>query len=136
VKSLLVGAAAVGLISNAADAETRRRPTQYTFKATAYSVEGITKSGGQTRFGIVAADPKVLPLGTRIRVSGAGRYSGTYIVTDTGARIDGREIDIYLPSDAAAKEFGEKRVTVRVLKWGDGDVRPGEQPRPEASRRR
>jgi 3D (Asp-Asp-Asp) domain-containing protein len=61
----------------------------------------------------------VLPLGTRIRVTGAGRYSGVYVVTDTGSRIDGREIDIFMPNRAEAKRFGEKMVEVHVLKWGN-----------------
>jgi rare lipoprotein A len=54
------------------------------FEATADSVEGITAKGTLTHDGIVAADPAVLPLGSVIRVSGAGPYSGTYVVTDTG----------------------------------------------------
>ena len=85
------------------------------YMATAYSVEGETASGRQTREGLVAADPDVLPLGTRIRVTAAGGYSGEYTVADTGRKISGREIDIYLRSDAEAKEFGKKSVRVEVL---------------------
>ena len=85
------------------------------YTATAYSVEGETASGKMARPGMVAADTDLLPLGTRIRVSGAGPYSGVYTVTDTGRKISGREIDIYLVSDAEAKKFGKKRVRVRVL---------------------
>jgi 3D (Asp-Asp-Asp) domain-containing protein len=93
-------------------------------KATAFSTDGVTRAGGDTHVGIVAADPKVLPLGTRIRVTGAGRYSGTYVVTDTGSRINGREIDIFIPNRAEAKRFGEKIVRVHVLKWGE--LKPNE----------
>ena len=85
------------------------------FQATAYTVEGTTASGAQTRPGIVAADPNVLPIGSRIRVSGAGKYDGEYTVKDTGAEIKGREIDIYLPNDAEAKRFGRKSVTVELI---------------------
>lgn len=90
-----------------------------TFHATAYSIEGRTASGVSTRKGIVAADPAVLPLGSRIRVSGAGPYNGEYVVEDTGRKIDGREIDIYLANDAEAKRFGNKHVTVEVLEYAD-----------------
>ena len=45
----------------------------------------------------------------------AGKYSGEYLVSDTGRTIKGREIDIYLASDAEAKRFGRKRVRVEVL---------------------
>ena len=69
----------------------------------------------QTRPGVVAADPAVLPLGTRIRISGAGRYSGVYTVTDTGPAIRGRELDIFIPDGRAATRFGRRRVRVEVL---------------------
>jgi 3D (Asp-Asp-Asp) domain-containing protein len=92
------------------------------FEATAYTVEGQTASGAQTRAGIVGADPNVLPIGSRIRVSGAGRYDGEYTVKDTGREIKGREIDIYIANDAEAKRFGRKNVTVEVLERGDGQA--------------
>jgi 3D (Asp-Asp-Asp) domain-containing protein len=91
-----------------------------TYSATAYSIEGTTKSGAQTRTGIVAADPQVLPLGSRIRVREAGAYDGDYVVHDTGPAIKGREIDIYIPSDAEAKRFGRRTVKVEVLSRGEG----------------
>jgi 3D (Asp-Asp-Asp) domain-containing protein len=100
-------------------APSGRREMQ-TFSATAYSIEGRTKSGVQTRRGIVAADPRVLPLGSRIRVHDAGEYNGEYVVHDTGPAIKGREIDIYMPSDAAAKRFGRRTVKVEVLSRGEG----------------
>jgi 3D (Asp-Asp-Asp) domain-containing protein len=90
------------------------------FEATAYSIEGETASGAQTRKGIVAADPKVLPIGSRIRVQGAGQYDGEYTVTDTGPEIKGREIDIYIANNAEAKRFGRKKVSVELLERGDG----------------
>ena len=90
------------------------------FTATAYSIEGKTASGHQTREGVVAADPGILPLGSRIRVHDAGSYSGEYVVRDTGKAVKGREIDIYLANDAEAKKFGRKSVRVEVLSRGDG----------------
>ncbi|MDX2154551.1 MAG: 3D domain-containing protein [Bryobacteraceae bacterium] len=86
------------------------------FTATAYSVEGETSSGKQTREGrTVAADHSVLPVGTRIEVQDAGPYSGEYIVQDSGPKIRGREIDIFIDNPAEAKKFGKKTVRVRVL---------------------
>jgi 3D (Asp-Asp-Asp) domain-containing protein len=90
------------------------------FEATAYSIEGETASGAQTRKGIVAADPKVLPIGSRVRVRGAGQYDGEYTVTDAGPEIKGREIDIYIANNAEAKRFGRKKVSVEVLERGNG----------------
>jgi 3D (Asp-Asp-Asp) domain-containing protein len=85
------------------------------FTASAYSIAGETASGLTARKGMVAADTDVLPLGTRIRITGAGPYSGEYTVADTGRRISGREIDLYVATRAEAKRFGKKRVRVTVL---------------------
>ena len=81
----------------------------------------------------MAADPAVLPLGSVIQVTGAGEYSGVYAVTDTGSKIEGRKIDIYIPSTAQALEFGKKAVTVRVLQTGD-NRRNGEEVTPKNGR--
>jgi len=72
----------------------------------------------------VAADRKVLPLNSRIRIYGAGRHSGDYTVEDTGGKVDGHHIDVYMPSQAAARKFGRQRVKVVVLKYGDDEASP------------
>ena len=72
----------------------------------------------------MAADRRILPLNSRIRVYGAGRYSGDYTVEDTGGKVDGHHIDLYMPSRAAAKKFGRQRVKVVVLKYGDDEPSP------------
>ena len=104
--------------------QVRRRPTIRHFIATAYSVEGPGASGKWSHPGTVAADRKVLPLNSRIRIYGAGRYSGDYTVEDTGGRVDGHHIDVYMPSQAEAKKFGHQRVKVVVLKYGDDQASP------------
>ncbi len=101
---------------NAPPAVTSAAPTPGRFTATAYTVEGTTASGHQTRAWTCAADPDVLPLGTRIRVRGAGRHSGEYVVRDTGRKIVGRKIDLYIADDAEAKRFGRREVSVEVLR--------------------
>jgi 3D (Asp-Asp-Asp) domain-containing protein len=102
----------------------KRRPTIRYFIATAYSVEGTGASGKWSHPGTVAADRNILPLNSRIRVYGAGRYSGDYTVEDTGGKVDGHHIDLYMPSRAAAKKFGRQRVKVVILKYGDDEVAP------------
>ena len=84
------------------------------FRATAYCLKGRTASGGNVRRGIVAADPRVLPLGSRIQLS-AGSYSGTYTVADTGGAVKGRKLDIWMPSCVEAVRFGRRSVTVSRL---------------------
>jgi 3D (Asp-Asp-Asp) domain-containing protein len=85
---------------------------------TAYSTAGETASGDLTHRRIAAADPRILPLGSRIRISGAGSYSGEYTVSDTGPKIQGRKLDIFIPSAREAKRFGKRRVRVKVIELG------------------
>lgn len=97
--------------------EARGRTEQWqTFNATAYSVEGETASGAQTREGrTIAADTRILPMGTKVEVADAGPYSGVYVVHDRGRAIRGREIDIFIDNPREAKAFGKKPVRIRVL---------------------
>lgn len=84
------------------------------FRATAYCLKGRTANGGGVRRGIVAADPRILPLGTRIFIN-AGSYSGSYVVADTGGAVRGRVLDVWVPNCSEATRFGRKSVTVSVL---------------------
>jgi 3D (Asp-Asp-Asp) domain-containing protein len=88
--------------------------------ATAYSQTGPTKSGVYTHDHVIAADPTILPVGSRIKVSHAGRYSGEYVVADTGEKIVGRKLDIYIPNTKECMRFGKRRVKVTVVEFGDG----------------
>ena len=93
-------------------------------EVTAYCTEGETASGEQTRRGVVAADPRVLPLGSRVRVNGLGRpHDCVYDVEDTGREVKGRELDIFIPDCGAAKRFGRQTARVRVLELGKRDAR-------------
>jgi len=56
------------------------------YLATAYSLRGRTASGKGVSRGLIAADPRVLPLGTRVRLE-AGSLSGEYEVADTGGGV-------------------------------------------------
>lgn len=84
------------------------------YRATAYCLKGRTANGGSVRRGIVAADPRILPLGSRIQIN-AGSYSGTYTVADTGGGVKGRKLDIWMPSCVEAVRFGNRGITVSKL---------------------
>ncbi len=90
------------------------------YRATAYAQKGITASGQVVHRHVVAADPDVLPIGSRIKIKHAGRYSGEYVVADTGDKIQGRRLDIYLPNARVCRKFGTKLVKVKVIELGDG----------------
>ncbi len=86
-----------------------------TYVATAYSLPGRTASGRPVAPGIIAADRRVLPLGTRVRLD-AGAHSGVYTVADTGGSIRGRRIDIWMRSSRDARRFGRRPVRLIVLR--------------------
>lgn len=87
------------------------------FDATAYSLKGVTRSGVYVRRGFIAADPRVLPLGSVVQVT-AGKYTGIYTVEDTGGKIKGHIIDVWVPSRREALQFGRQKVKVEVIKMG------------------
>ena len=87
------------------------------YVATAYNLPGRTASGMRVAKGIIAADPRILPLGTRVRLD-AGPYSGEYIVADTGSAVKGRKIDVWVPSYREACRFGRRNVRLSVLSYG------------------
>ena len=112
----------VSAVQAAAAAAPPRKNAVFNVEVTAYCDVGETASGAFTRRGIVAADPRVLPLGSQVRVQGLGRaYHGTYDVEDTGREVKGRELDIFMRDCGQAKEFGRKPARVRVLKVGTGE---------------
>jgi len=89
-------------------------PETATFEVTACSLHGTTAAGTRARPGIVAADPTVLPLGSRIHILYAGAYSGVYRVEDTGRAIRGHRLDVYIANHAEAKRFGRRRLSVEM----------------------
>jgi 3D (Asp-Asp-Asp) domain-containing protein len=92
------------------------------YLATAYSLRGRTASGKPVAKGMIAADPRVLPMGSRIRLE-AGPYSGEYLVADTGGAVRGKRIDIWTSSTREARRFGRRSVKLSVLSYGPKRIR-------------
>jgi 3D (Asp-Asp-Asp) domain-containing protein len=90
------------------------QPTNYV--ATAYSLRGKTASGRMVSRGLIAADPRILPLGSRVRLEHPG-YTGEYLVADTGGMIRGKRIDIWIPTTREAMRFGRRTVKLTVLSY-------------------
>jgi len=87
-----------------------------TVTATAYApgsdgVDWRTATGGRAGYGVVAVDPDVIPLGTRVFVPGYG-YG---VASDTGGAIDGRRIDLCYETRAEALLWGRRSVSIIVL---------------------
>lgn len=89
------------------------------FRATAYCKGTTTASGAGIQTGIAAADPDLLPVGSVIRVEGLSqRYNGIYTILDTGPRVKGRQIDIYMWSCNEALSFGRRTIGLIVMRLG------------------
>jgi 3D (Asp-Asp-Asp) domain-containing protein len=85
--------------------------------ATAYTADcagcdGMTELGRRAGHGIVAVDPRVIPIGTRLYITGYGLA----VAGDTGGDIVGRRIDLGFDSERDAMLFGRRAVTVYQLK--------------------
>jgi 3D (Asp-Asp-Asp) domain-containing protein len=89
------------------------------FSATAYCKGKTTASGAEVRTGIAAADDAILPVGSVVNVSTDNvRYNGVYTIMDTGPRVQGRVLDLYMWSCKEALAFGRKPIQVTVLRLG------------------
>jgi 3D (Asp-Asp-Asp) domain-containing protein len=89
------------------------------FTATAYCKGTTTASGVNVRTGIAAADPDMLPVGSVIQIDNlADKYNGIYTVMDTGPKVQGRHIDVYMWSCNEALQFGRRKMEVTVLRLG------------------
>jgi 3D (Asp-Asp-Asp) domain-containing protein len=78
--------------------------------AVAYHLPGHTASGLPVGVGVIAVDPSVIPLGTRVFVPGYGPA----VAADTGSAIRGAIIDLWMPSTADARAWGRRTVTITV----------------------
>jgi 3D (Asp-Asp-Asp) domain-containing protein len=115
----LVAAGCAGRVHPHGPTTAAGRPATATspFTATAYCKGTITATGTRPNARSIAADPRVLPMGTRIRLTGVDdRYSGVYTVRDTGPNIRGRRLDVYIQDCREAVKFGRRSVRVAVLR--------------------
>ena len=72
---------------------------------------GRTATGVKPRRGVVAVDPKVIPLGTKLYVEGYGEC----VAADTGGAIKGNRIDLFFPTRQEVRNFGRRKVKVYIL---------------------
>lgn len=89
------------------------------FTATAYCKGTTTASGVGVRTGIAASDPALLPVGSVVNVTtGNTKYNGVYTIMDTGPKVQGRLLDIYMWSCHEALAFGRQQIELTVLRLG------------------
>jgi len=81
-----------------------------TVSATGYSLPGHTATGLPVGWGVVAVDPTVIPLGTRMTIPGYGEG----VAADVGSGIRGTTIDLWFPTLAQADAWGRRTVTITL----------------------
>ncbi len=97
----------------------------YEMEATAYTISddgwsNKTASGMTTFVGMVAVDPNVIPLGTKLYIEGYG----VAIAGDTGGAIRGNIVDLFFNSNSECYEFGRKHgLKVYILEDQKIDVK-------------
>lgn len=82
---------------------------------TSYCLSGTTRRGRYVRAGIIAADPKYFPLSRYVELYVGRKYYGRFLVDDTGRRIRGAHVDVWLSSCRDAKRFGVKHGTAMLV---------------------
>jgi 3D (Asp-Asp-Asp) domain-containing protein len=98
--------------------EVEKKVDWYYFVASGYSANdpaqgtnNVTATGKEAGVGVIAVDPDVIPLGTRIEIKDMGFFTAE----DTGGKIKGNRIDICFDSKKEAREFGKKGVWVQII---------------------
>ena len=102
--------------AGAADAGAEQTPETAAYRlrvdAVAYHLPGRTALGIPVRRSVVAVDPRLIPLGTKLHVPGYGAG----IAADVGSAIKGRIIDLWMPSTAVARQWGRRTVVITAYR--------------------
>jgi cystine transport system substrate-binding protein len=81
-----------------------------TVSASGYALTGQTATGLPVGWGVVAVDPAVIPLGTRLTVPGYGEA----VAADVGSGVQGAMIDLWFPSIGQAQGWGRRTITITL----------------------
>jgi 3D (Asp-Asp-Asp) domain-containing protein len=86
--------------------------TAYTYQVPGNGAHGwITKSGDLAEWGVVAVDPRIIPLGATLAIDG---YDRLFVASDTGYAINGHHVDIFFHDWWTAARFGVQQRDVIV----------------------
>ncbi|WP_046174462.1 3D domain-containing protein [Domibacillus indicus] len=120
-QKLSIGSTAAATSAPAPQSSTKSVQKELTVKSTAYTAycsgcSGITATGINLKKNpnakVIAVDPKVIPLGTKVYVEGYGEA----VAGDTGGAIKGNKIDVHMSTSQKARNWGVRTVKVQILK--------------------
>jgi 3D (Asp-Asp-Asp) domain-containing protein/uncharacterized protein YraI len=97
-------------------------PRSFVARITAYATgnPGVgtrTATGTAVRWGVVAVDPAVIPLGSQLEIEGIG---GRFVAEDVGGGVRGAHVDVFLPDGGDATLFTTPYRKVTVVREGSG----------------
>ena len=95
------------LISN-----TEKKYKTMRVSATAYSGDSITSTLTTPHWGVIAVDPSVIPYGAIVYIKEFDKY---FVAEDCGGKIKGHRIDIYMNSEKACREWGVRKITIKIV---------------------
>ena len=105
-------------------------------EVTYYCLQGTTRTDSEVREGIVAADPRVFPLRRHVELTVGGRSLGRFLIADTGSKIKGRALDIWVPSCADARRRGRHRATAVLLTRAESRAERAKQRKLDQAKKR
>ena len=107
-------------VSRSSNSKSTRNSKEFYVTATAYTADcegcsGTTATGlnlkKNSNAKVIAVDPSVIPLGTKVWVEGYGNA----VAADIGSAIKGNKIDVFINSKQKANNWGEKKVRIKIL---------------------
>lgn len=88
---------------------------EMTVSATAYSGDGITSTMIKPKWGVIAVDPRVIPYGSIVYIPYFNKY---FVAEDCGGGIKGKKIDIFMDSEAKCRQWGVRKIKIKIVKGG------------------
>ena len=95
------------LISN-----TEKKYKTMKVSATAYSGDSITSTLTKPHWGVIAVDPSVIPYGSIVYIKEFDKY---FVAEDCGGKIKGHRIDIFMNSEKDCREWGVRKITIKIV---------------------
>ena len=88
---------------------------EMTVSATAYSGDSLTSTMIKPKWGVIAVDPRAIPYGSIVYIPYFDKY---FIAEDCGGGIKGKKIDIFMDSEAKCRQWGVRKIKIKIVKGG------------------
>ena len=93
-------------------ANTQKKYKTMRVSATAYSGDSTTSTLIKPHWGVIAVDPSVIPYGSIVYIKEFDKY---FVAEDCGGKIKGHRIDIFMNSEKDCREWGVRKITIKIV---------------------